>query len=77
MIGKLRAVAVDACILAMSNAEEEDRHGNGPNVNWAAVGPENAQMQVEWIPGARKDQPPCFYGLIPVTGHMSRVSMSP
>ena len=28
MIGKLRAVVVDACVLAMSNAEEEDRHGN-------------------------------------------------
>src|SRR4029450_10946475 len=27
LIDKLRAVIVDACVLAMSNAEEEDRHG--------------------------------------------------
>jgi len=44
MIGKLRAVIVDACILAMSNAEEEDRHGKLNQMQkWAAVGPENAQ----------------------------------
>ena len=66
VIGKLRAVVVDTCILAMSNAEEEDRHGNGPNVKWADVGPENAQMQVEWIPGAGKDQPRVFTGPFPL-----------
>ena len=44
MIGKLRAVIVDACILAMSNAEEEDRHGKLNQMQkWAAVGLENAQ----------------------------------
>ena len=69
MIGKLRAVVVDACILAMSNAEEEDRHGKLNRMqNGAAVGPEGAQERVEWIPGAGKDQPRVFTGLCPLYG---------
>jgi len=67
MIGKLRAVIVDACILAMSNAEEEDRHGRLNQVQWAAVGPW-AQKRVEWIPGGRKDQLRVFMGPCPLPG---------
>ena len=69
MIGKLRAVIVDACILAMSNAEEEDRHGKlNQSAKWAAVGPWNAQKRVEWIPGGRKDQLRVFTGPCPLPG---------
>ena len=68
MIGKLRAIIVDACILAMSNAEEEDRHGNGPERKWAAVDPANAQISAEWIPGAWKDQLRVFTGPYPLPG---------
>jgi hypothetical protein len=68
VIDKLRAVIADACILAMSNAEEEDRHGRAePGAKGAAVGPW-AQKRVEWIPGGRKDQLRVFTGPCPLPG---------
>src|SRR3954454_4425818 len=73
MIGKLRAVIVDACILAMGNAEEKDRHGNldqmknGPS---SALGRAKASRVDSW---RTKRSPPGFYGPMPVTGLINHV----
>ena len=80
MIGKLRAVVVDACILAVSNAEEEDRHGklnrmqNGPplaqrmrNRECARAGGVDSWHAERSTPG--------FYGPMPVDVHINHVTM--
>ena len=75
MIGKLRAVVADACILAMSNAEEEDRHGKltkckkGRRWPWECVraGGVDSRRAERSTPG--------FYGAKHVAGHMIQIAM--
>src|SRR3954471_10099156 len=72
MIGKLRAVIADACILANSNAEEEDRHGR---LNQVQNGPPSALgFKSGWsgFPAGVKINSG-FLLPMPVTGHISHV----